>query len=86
MDSLCAKDGSHEQMMHDMKSMGRDKDTCSVKCIELGSKYVLFDPEKRTVYQLDDQEKAGELAGRKVRVSGSLQKSKIKVVRIEAAD
>jgi len=40
MDSLCAKAGTHEQMMQDMKSMGRDKATCSAKCIQLGAKYV----------------------------------------------
>src|SRR5271170_5207339 len=71
MDSLCAKDGSHDQMMHDMKSMGHDKSSCSVQCIRLGAKYVLYDSAKQAVYQLDDQEKAAEFAGRKVHVSGT---------------
>jgi hypothetical protein len=86
MDSLCAKAGSHDQMMRDMKSMGKDKATCSAKCIQLGAKYVLYDPGNKTVYELDDQEKAEKFAGRKVRVMGSLQKKKIKVTGIEAAD
>jgi hypothetical protein len=85
-DSLCAKAGSHEQMMQEMKSMGRDKATCSAKCIQLGAKYVLYDSSKGAIYELDDQEKAERFAGHKVRVSGALQKKKIKVTNIEAAD
>jgi len=86
MDSLCAKAGSHDQMMQDMKSMGRDKASCTAKCIQLGAKYVLFDASKGAVYSLDDQDKAGKLAGHKVRVSGTLKKQSIKVTNIEAAD
>jgi len=85
MDSLCAKDGTHEKMMDDMKSMGRDKNTCSVKCAQLGAKYVLFDPDKKTIYGLDDQDKAQAFAGQKVRVQGTLAKNKIKVESIEVA-
>jgi hypothetical protein len=85
MDSLCAKDGTHEKMMDEMKSMGRDKNTCAVKCAQLGSKYVLFDSDKKTIYGLDDQDKAEAFAGRKVRVMGTLAKNKIKVENIEAA-
>jgi hypothetical protein len=84
MDSLCAKTGSHDQMMKDMKSMGNDKVTCSAKCIQLGAKYVLFDASNKAIYELDDQAKAEKFAGQKVRVSGALQKKKIKVANIEA--
>ena len=84
MDSLCAKDGSHEKMMDEMKSMGRDKNTCAIKCSQLGAKYVLFDPDKKTTYALDDQGKAESFAGQKVRVTGTLAKNKIKVENIEA--
>jgi hypothetical protein len=86
MDSLCAKVGSHDQMMQDMKSMGKDKTTCSAKCIQLGAKYVLFDSSRKAIYELDDQDKAEKFAGHKVRVSGALQKKKIRVSSIEAAD
>ena len=86
MDSLCAKDGTHDGMMEQMKSMGRDKATCTLKCAQLGAKYVLFDPAKKEVYGLDDQEKAEAFAGKKVRVSGTLQKNKIKVESIAGAD
>lgn len=86
MDSLCAKAGSHDQMMQDMKSMGKDKTTCSAKCIQLGAKYVLYDSSKKIIYELDDQDKAEKFAGHKVRVAGELQKKKIKVTGIEAAE
>jgi hypothetical protein len=86
MDSLCAKAGTHAQMMQEMKSMGKDKATCSAKCIQLGAKYVLYDSSKKEIYELDDQEKAEKFAGQSVRVSGTLQKKKIKVSGIEAAE
>jgi hypothetical protein len=84
MDSLCAKDGSHEKMMDEMKSMGRDKNTCAIKCAQLGAKYVLYDADKKTIYVLDDQDKAEAFAGQRVRVQGTLTKSKIKIHSIEA--
>jgi hypothetical protein len=86
MDSLCAKAGSHDQMMEQMKSMGHDKSSCSAQCIRLGAKYVLYDSAKRAVYQLDDQEKAAEFAGHKVHISGTLEKTKIKIADIMKAD
>ncbi len=84
MDSLCAKDGTHDKMMDEMKSMGRDKNTCATKCAQLGAKYVLFDPDKKTIYVLDNQDKAEAFAGQRVRVVGTLAKNKIKVENIEA--
>jgi len=86
MDSLCAKDGTHDKMIDQMKSMGRDKATCTQKCIQLGAKYVLFDPAKKTFYELDDQDKAAAFAGRKVEVKGTIDRKKIKVASIEPAD
>lgn len=86
MDSLCAKDGSHAKMMDQMKSMGRDKQTCAQKCVQLGAKYVLVDQAKNKVYDLDDQDKAAEFAGHKVQVKGTLEKKKIKVSSIESAE
>jgi len=86
MDSLCAKDGTHDKMMDQMKSMGGDKATCAQKCIQLGAKYVLFDPAKKTTYTLDDQDKAAAFAGRKVQVKGTMDKKEIKVATIEPAD
>ena len=86
MDSLCAKNGSHDKMMQDMKSMGHDKSSCSAQCVRVGAKYVLYDSAKQQIYQLNDQEKAAEFAGHKVHVSGTLEKMKIKVANITRAD
>jgi hypothetical protein len=85
-DSLCAAAGSHEPMMQQMKSMSHDKATCSAKCVQLGAKYVLYDSGNKTIYALDNQEKAANFAGHNVRISGTLQKKKIKVASIEATD
>lgn len=86
MDDICAKDGSHAKMMKEMKSMGNDPSVCSRKCRQLGAKYVLYDHEKGTVYGLADQDKAEEFAGHKVRISGTLEKKRIKIAKIELAD
>jgi hypothetical protein len=86
MDALCAKDGTHDKMMEEMKSMGRDKNTCAVKCAQLGAKYVLYDAAKKEIYGLDEQEKAEAFAGKRVRVTGNLQKNKIKVEGITGLD
>jgi hypothetical protein len=82
MDSQCAKNASHAMMLK-KEGMG-DKDPndpmakkmCAVNCVKkMGSKYVLFDAAKKTVYQLDDQTKPEELAGAKVTVTGTLDKA-----------
>jgi hypothetical protein len=86
MDSLCAKDKSHAKMMEEMKSMRNDPAVCSKKCVELGAKYVLYDRQKDMVYALADQDKAEEFAGHKVRISGTIEKKKIKIANIESTD
>jgi hypothetical protein len=37
-DTFCAKNRSHEEMMNEMKSMGRDKQTCAQKCAQIGGR------------------------------------------------
>lgn len=86
MDDLCAKDKTHAKMMDQMKSMGNDPAVCSKKCVELGAKYVLYDQQKDTVYGLADQDRAEAFAGHKVRISGTLDKKRIKIAKIEFAD
>jgi len=86
IDDLCAKDKSHENMMAEMKSMGKDAATCSRKCIELGAKYVLYDRQSDTIYAIENQDKAEAFAGQKVHISGTLEKKKIKIASIEAAE
>lgn len=86
MDDLCAKEKTHSKMMEEMKSMGNDPAVCTRKCIQLGGHYVLYDREKDTVYALADQDRAEPFAGRTVRISGTLEKKKIKIDKIEPAD
>ncbi len=85
-DSQCAMNNSHEQM-EKMKGMSNDSKMCTLKCVEMGGKFVLQDTAKKATYQLDDQEKPKEFAGQKVKVTGTYDsKTKtIHVVSIEAA-
>ena len=93
-DSQCAKEGSHEMMvkknMPDKASMANDpmvKEMCTKKCVGMGGKYVLYNAAKKTTYELDDQQKPADFAGKKVKVTGSYDKATktIHVTNIEAA-
>ncbi|MBI4167137.1 MAG: hypothetical protein HY508_15535 [Acidobacteria bacterium] len=86
MDSQCAMNNSHEKM-EKMANMGHDPKMCTLKCVEMGGKFVLQDTEKNVTYMLDDQEKPRELAGQKVTVTGTYDKKTktIHVERIEGA-
>lgn len=83
-DTFCAVNKSHEEMMNENKSMGRDKQTCTQRCAQIGGKYVLLDASKGKVYQLDDQAKAAAFAGREVRVVGTLENNQLKIATIDA--
>ena len=83
MDDLCAKNKSHEKMMQQMKSMTTDPVVCSQKCVQMGAHYVLYDSQKDTIYRLDNPQKAESFAGKNVRISGTLEKNKIKIASIE---
>jgi hypothetical protein len=71
-------------MMNENKTMGREKQTCTQKCVQMGAKYVLLDASKGTVYQLDDQAKAAAFAGLQVRVVGTLENNQLKIASIDA--
>jgi hypothetical protein len=73
MDSQCAKEGSHEAMMkkHDIKT----EKACTLGCVKNGGKFVLYDPDSKTTYQLDDQKKPEPFAGEKVKVTGKYDSS-----------
>jgi len=81
MDSECAKDGSHADMLK-KEGMG-DKDPkdpmakkmCTAKCTKMGGKYVLYNAAAKKVYALDDQTKPEQFAGQKVKVTGALDKA-----------
>jgi hypothetical protein len=83
-DTMCAPAGSHTSMMAKMPAMGSDAAACTRKCAQIGAKYVLMDEATKTVYQLDDQAKAAQFAGRKVHVTGTLVGSVIKVTDVNA--
>jgi len=70
MDSACAAMGSHEAMMKGNPNMTA-KD-CTLACVAHGAKFVLYNPDTNTVYQLDDQKKPEQFAGAKVAVTGTL--------------
>lgn len=85
MDSQCAKLGSHETMMK-KEGIATEKQ-CTLGCIKMGGKFVLFNPTTKAVYQLDDQQKPMAFAGDKVKVMGTLDKATktIHVTDIKAA-
>jgi hypothetical protein len=69
MDSRCAINGSHQQIMaHNGTTTAAD---CTLACAKNGGSFVLYDPDTKTVYQLDDQKKPVRFAGQRVRVSGT---------------
>jgi hypothetical protein len=71
MDSVCAKAGSHAEMMS--KEGAKDANDCSDRCVKAGAKYVLVDPSTHEVYQLDDQLNSYEFAGYKVAITGTYE-------------
>jgi uncharacterized protein DUF5818 len=86
MDSQCAMNGSHAQM-EKMHNMPDDSKACTLQCVKMGGKFVLYNSATKTTYQLDDQEKPEEFAGQKVKVTGTYDKATktIHVETIEAA-
>jgi hypothetical protein len=83
-DTLCAAYKSHDHMMEQMKSMGTDKASCIQQCLQVGAKYSLYDAGQQKAYKIENPDKVASFAGRKVRVSGEVQKDKLKVEQIEA--
>ncbi len=93
MDSQCAKNASHAMMLK-KEGMG-DKDPndpmtkkmCTQNCVKMGGKYVLYNAAKKTVYELDDQQKSAEFAGQKAKIVGNYDKATktIHVTSIQAA-
>jgi hypothetical protein len=77
MDSKCATVGSHDPTM---KNLGaKDARDCTLRCAKDGS-FVLYNPDTKTVYQLNDQEKPVRFAGQNVKISGSFEKSSQTIV------
>jgi len=72
-DATCGANGSHGKMM--TKLNAKDVKDCTLKCSQNGDKFVLFDLQNRIPYQLDDQDKAKQYAGQKVKVTGKYDKA-----------
>jgi len=70
MDNMCAAAGSHKGM-EDMFRIGDDPQKCTLECVAKGGKFVSYNAETKTIYQLDDQGKPKEFAGRKVKITGT---------------
>jgi hypothetical protein len=79
MDSQCAFNvhsdaHSHEWMTKRGVQGATDEQSCTQHCVkDMGGSYVLV--VKKDVYKLDDQVKAEQFAGKKVKVNGSLDAS-----------
>src|ERR1041385_1063172 len=77
VDSQCAFNvhsdaRSHEWMMKNNVQGARDEESCTHHCVkDMGGSYVLV--VKNEVYKLDDQVKAEQFAGKKVKINGSLE-------------
>jgi len=85
-DSQCAMNSSHAQM-EKMHNMPDDTKACTLECVKMGGKFVLYDAAKKATNQLDDQEKPKEFAGQKVKITGiyNSKTETLHVERIEAA-
>jgi hypothetical protein len=81
MDSQCAGMGTHDPG-YKMTNTNNPKD-CTLACVKIGGKFVLYDAAKKATYQLDDQEKPKDLAGQKVKVTGSYDKAS-KTIHVES--
>lgn len=84
MDSQCAMMGSHEKMegMHsDMFKKpspaltGPEARKCTLACVKMGGKFVLYNKATKTTYKLDDQAKPRQFAAEKVKVTGTYDPS-----------
>jgi hypothetical protein len=75
-DSMCGKD-------HSSMKMGSDAE-CTIACVKAGAKYAIYDGKK--AYTLSNQTTPQKFAGKRVTVTGSLDKAGIlQVTKIEAA-
>ena len=76
MDSQCAYNvhsdaHSHEWMTKRGVQGATDEESCTHHCVkDMGGSYVLV--VKKEVYKLDDQVKAEQFAGKKVKINGTL--------------
>jgi hypothetical protein len=84
-DSTCAKAGTHTDMEKMAGIPVGNSRACVLKCVEMGSTYVLYNPKTKRIYKLDNQEVPKQFAGEKVKVFGTLVNGEIHVAKIEPA-
>jgi hypothetical protein len=71
-DGQCAVKGSHKEVM--AKAKVNSPANCAKGCARRYG-YVLYVPSTKKIYKLSDQERPAELAARKVRIKGALDKA-----------
>ena len=71
-DGQCARTGSHKEVM---KKANVNTQANCVKGCARRYWYVLYVPATKKIYKLSDQERPAELAAKKVRIKGALDKS-----------
>lgn len=80
MDVQCAENGSHKS---EMKRNGTTNSReCTLYCLKNGYKLVLYNRATKTIYQIDDQEKAKQFAGERIEITGSFEDS-TKTIHVE---
>lgn len=82
-ESDCGPD--HAPMLATGRMGTTDRD-CALKCVRGGAVFGFVDASRQIFFQLDDQDKPGAFAGRRVRITGRLEGDTLFVSTIEAAD
>jgi hypothetical protein len=70
-DSMCAGPKGHSAMLKTGESLA----DCTLACIKAGAQFVLYNPQTKMVYRLDDQTKPKVFAARNVLVVGTLNQA-----------
>ena len=70
MDDQCASIGSHDQMKKKM-GVSNAKD-CTLACMNMGDKFILYDASTQSIYQLSDQKKRRISRARKWRCRATM--------------
>lgn len=71
MDNMCAMLGGHSKMA----LKGESDKHCTLRCVRMGGKFVLYNAKTKTSYQLDNQTKPVPFAGEKVKVTGTFDQA-----------
>jgi hypothetical protein len=71
-DGQCAAKGGHKEIMQ--KARVNSAANCVKGCSRRYG-YVLYDPATKKIYKLNDQERPAELAAKRVKIKGALDKA-----------